>query len=539
MIETDQAKVWDLIDRWANSEADDSAKADLRERIRQAAFTRLSQRSDMDDATKERAHAAYANLRPSDSVVQHAWLFANHWVEFSDDDVGDGDFDHSEHEKRIHELRAAAMKEIWGKRGFEGVTALLSCRGASDIVGTFLALNVTDADSRVDFLRQCLSVNGDLERDVDGCIRGFLQSVDDETRGAVLLAVAKRADIGRTVRLFRCAPFGQNTWRLLDGYGKEIQDRYWQEVFPHWNRHSEEELNELIDRLLEADRPRAAFQAVDFDWSRLETSRLKRLLSASATVDAEPQGHYPLKAYKISKALESLDGRNGVSRDEMAQLEFLYIKALDRNNHGIPNVERQIAKFPAMFVQVLALVSKRLDHGQDPHEWRITDPERQAGLAFAAHSLLDQIKRLPGTRADDTVDSEALFAWVTEVRRLCAEHDRVEIGDEYIGQLLSRATAEEEGSWPRLPVCEVMERIASPHIGTGFRVGVYNGRGVHWREEGGAQERNLAAKYRGLAQQCAFDYPYVSGVLESIAGNYDREAEWHDAEMTIEKRLRD
>ena len=58
------------------------------------------------------------------------------------------------------------MKEIWEKRGFEGVTALLSCRGASDIVGAFLALSIMDADSRLDLLRQCLSVNGELERNV-------------------------------------------------------------------------------------------------------------------------------------------------------------------------------------------------------------------------------------------------------------------------------------------------------------------------------------------------------------------------------------
>ena len=177
-------------------------------------------------------------------------------------------------------------------------------------------------------------------------MQGFLQPVDDESRGSILSAAAEGADIARTVRLFRCAPFGQNTWRLLDGYGKEIQDRYWKEVFPHWSRHSEEELNELIDRLLEANRPRAAFQAVDFEWLRIETSRLKRLLRAAATVDAEPQGHYLLEAYQISKALESLDARTGVSQKEMAQLEFLYIRALDRSEHGIPNLEQQIGRIP-------------------------------------------------------------------------------------------------------------------------------------------------------------------------------------------------
>ena len=124
-----------------------------------------------------------------------------------------------------------------------------------------------------------------------------------------------------------------------------------------------------------------------------------------------------------------------------------------------------------------------------------------------------------------------------EVRRICAEHDREAIGDQHIGQLLSRVPAEEDGSWPPLPVCEVMERIASPQIGIGISIGVQNGRGVQWRGEGGAQERDLAAKYRSQAKQFAFDYPYVSGVLESIAVDYEQEAEWHDGEATIGKRL--
>ena len=41
------------------------------------------------------------------------------------------------------------------------------------------------------------------------------------------------------------------------------------------------------------------------DWARLETSRLKRLLTDVSTVDAEPQGTYQLNAYDISAALEA------------------------------------------------------------------------------------------------------------------------------------------------------------------------------------------------------------------------------------------
>jgi addiction module HigA family antidote len=538
MPEEDQAAVWDLIDVWAAAETDDKAKADLRERIRQFAFTRWGRRRGLKDATKNRARAAYAKLQARDPVVRHAWLFANQWVEESADEIDDEKLDFTKREERIHKLRAATMKEIWAERGFEGVTALLAGSEAPHIVGRYLGLVITGAKAPADFLRRCLSLTGDLRRKVDGCIQGFLLSVDDKARGAILSAVAKGGDADQIARLFRCAPFGQHTWRLLDQYGEETRDRYWQGVFPHWNRHSEAELIELIDRLLEAKRPRAAFHAVHMDWPEIETSRLKRLLLAVATVDAEPAGHYKLNAHYISEALNSLDGRTGVNPDEMAHLEFLFIEALNHSEHGIPNLERQIAESPAIFVQALALTYKRRDDRQDPPEWRIDDPERRAGIASAAYRLLDQIKRIPGTGPDGKVNTEALLAWVTEVRRLCAENGRAEIGDHQIGQLLSRAPAEEDGVWPCIPICEVMERIASPRIATGFDVGVYNARGVHSRGEGGAQERELVAKYRAWAKQRAFDYPYVGGVLESIAASYDREAEWHDSDAKVRKRLR-
>ena len=247
---------------------------------------------------------------------------------------------------------------------------------------------------------------------------------------------------------------------------------------------------------------------------------------------------YPLDSYHIAEVLTSLGGRTGVTSDEMAQLEFLYLSALDHSERGIPNLERQISESPALFGQAVALTYKRSDDGEDPPEWRIEDPEHRAAVAAATHRLLGRINRIPGTASDGTINKEALMLWLTEARRLCAQHGRAEIGDQCIGQLLSRATAEDDGIRPCLAICEAMEAIASPDIAQGFAIGVYNARGAHYREEGGGQERELADKYRDWARRRAIDYPYVSSVLNRIAVSYDRDAEWHDSDAQVRKRLR-
>ena len=539
MPEKDRDKVWNLIDGWADSQADDRAKAVLAERIRKFVFKPAGAKTSWNKVGQERARSAYSKLRPEDPVVCHAWLFADTWIHYSIDDDEEGDFDYDKHADRIDSRRSEAMGEIWATRGFDGVTALLSDGGIADLVGRHMVSTLIDTRQRASFLKQCLSITSHRESEIDGCIRGFLGAIEPEARRGTLDLFANDLDTDQIVRLIRCAPFGQDTWRHLDQYDGEVRRRYWSEVLPDWARHSESELIEIIDRLLEAKRPRAAFRAVQWNSSKIETSRLKRLLFAVATMNQEPEGHYLPEAYQISEALSALDGRSDVSREEMAQLEYWYIKALDRGEHGIPNLEWMVAESPILFVQILARCFRRRDGGQDPPEWRIEDSDHGQTRANSAFRVLRRINRLPGTRPDGGINTENLFAWVTEVRRLCSEHGRVEIGDEYIGQLLSGAPGESSGSWPCLSVCEVMQRISAKHIGLGFIVGIRNRRGVTTRgiNDGGSQERTLAAKYREWAKQCAFDYPYVGRVLEGIAAAYDAEARSHDSDVKIRNRL--
>jgi addiction module HigA family antidote len=536
MPDEDQTKVWDLINEWCR-EADEAAKAALRERIRRFAFTRSGHRN-LGEASRDRAREVYDALQPQNPVIRHGWLFADHWVQESADEIEEEDFDYRKHDERIDRLRREAMIEIWTECGFEGVKELLMSSNAAGTVGRYAASCVTGVELRVDLIRHCLSLGEDLRSKAEWCLQGFLWAIEEDSRTGVLRAAPERLSAEDRTRLFVCAPFQASTWRLLDSYGEDIRAEYWNNVFPSWGRHTPAELTELIDRLLEAKRPRAAFHAVHKGFKNIETTRLKRLLRDVATVNAEPAGQFMLARYYISEALDSLHGRTGVTRDEMAQFEFLFIAALNDSKHGIPNLESQIAESPGIYIQAVALAYKRSDEGEDPPEWRIETPEQQSAVASAAHRLLDQIKKIPGTDEKGRIDATALVAWLAEVRRLCRDYARADIGDHCLGQLLARAPEGENGIWPCEAVCEAMEGIASPEIARGFYIGVRNSRGVHVRGEGGEQERELAAKYRAWAERLHFNYPYVGGVLERIADSYERQAGWEDSEATIRKRIR-
>ncbi len=234
--------------------------------------------------------SAAGRAKHRDPVVRHGWLFEKQWVEESADELEEDDTDFTAREERIHALRMKALAEVWSERGFDGVAALLADSGAAPTVGQYAALCITDSARRIDFLLRCLELGGDLEQKAEGCILGFLWSVDSGARQALLRAVADKVGADQRVRLFKSSPFEKLTWLTVDQYSAESSTRYWKEVSPQWSRrHSDSDLNELVDHLLNADRPRAAFHAAHMDWARLETSRLKRLLTDVATIGAEPQ----------------------------------------------------------------------------------------------------------------------------------------------------------------------------------------------------------------------------------------------------------
>ena len=533
-----QLDVWDLIDAWSQSETDEGAKAELREQIRRFALTRRGRQRNPETATQDRARDAFEQLAPRDPVNRHAWLFAGEWVDFASGELDGEELDFSKRDERIHELRTEAMAEIWADSGFDGVASLLAADDGAHAVGRYAAPCATGQNAAADVLRTCLSDDSQPSQKTDAFMRGFIWAIDVGERDALLFEVAATVTMDQKVRLLKCAPFGHQTWRLLDKQGQDVHEGYWREVAPYLNQFSEAELTELIDRLLEVERPRAAFHAVHSDWNKIETSRLKRLLMAVAA-NVDQDGTIAPDAFYISRALDALDGRPGVTQAEMAQLEFAFIGALREHeiSHGILNLERQIEKSPVLFVQALALIFKRDDGGKDPPGWQIEDPEQRTAAATAAYRLLERISRIPGTEADGSISTGKLQRWVAEVRRMCAQYSRVDLGDQYIGQLLSKAPADAGGQWPCCSVCEVMETFSAEHIARGFCIGVYNARGVHWRGEGGDQERELAAKYRAWAQQLDFDFPYVSSVLERIAASYDHDAKWQDSESNVRKRL--
>ena len=453
----------------------------------------------------------------------------------------DEKLDFQKRDERISRRRDDALSEIWRAEGFEAVQRLCAESEAPWVIGWHLA-RILAANEVEDFVR--MTVEGSEDAQMDRCLSSLLQSLSPQDRGAIIdqALAAQPSNAGFTAfgveRLLECAPFTAETWDRVNVLPPTQRQAYWARIAPSPVFGEESaETNRIVDELLSARRPRAAFSSVRMAFAAVTSDRLLRLLHDAGTIDAEPAGHYMLAGHVVSQAFEVLSERDDVDGDDLAQLEFLYIDALRHTKHDIRNLERQLAASPSLFAQALIYASRRSDDGQDPPELRPKNREVARGLASFAYELLSRAKRLPGTNDEGELDARKLKDWILAARALVRQYGREEVGDALIGQLLAHSPKGKDGVWPAEPVRDVLEDVGTAKIANGMQVGRFNARGVTWRGEGGEQERSLAEEYRAWSRQAAARHLFTARMLADIASSYDREAQWHDDRSAIGKRL--
>ncbi|HEY5048023.1 MAG TPA: HigA family addiction module antitoxin [Rhizomicrobium sp.] len=542
MPETDHEKVWLLIKNWAATGVDDAARQQLRERIRKTAFTRRARIRGVTAPVVDRARDAYALLEPRDLIMRHLWLFTKHWVDESADELEDEDLGYEKCGARISLLRKSALTEIWQALGYEGILRLTELSQAESAIGRELSDGVVAEEDVLSFLDRLAEQSAPpAEIKIDNLLSGFLQCLDAQARGNIVRTLLQTyvvaGAIDKTVRLLTCAPFRAETWDHLESLPADWRIRYWSDAYVRWERQDEHEFDTLVASLLEVNRPRAAFSAVHMDFNKIGTKLLIDLMRSVATSSAEPAAHFQVEQYEVAEAFKSLKKRPEVAKAELAQLEFMYVPALEHSDYGIPTLQTVLSEDPQLFMQLVALVYRRMGDGEDPTEWKIANEEHRQNVATSAYGILHRLARFPGTQDDGSIDEAKLRSWIDSVRALGRQYGREAVTDSAIGQMLGRCPPDPDGVWPCEPVRQVLDGIESEKMALGVSIGRYNTRGVHFRGPNGNEERALAAQYRGWAKAVSYKYPFTAKLLEEMAGGYDKEAVWHDTEANVRKRL--
>ena len=525
------------IKEWA-AHAEDKDRAWLRERIRVSTGRSMRRKSRSKSSEGDSggsvlmARRVFDSLEPADPVWKHAWLFENPWVAESWDEMEE-DYEIEVRDERIRNQRLDAVREVLSAKGRAGVTKLAFSGKAAHTVGWIAAEAVEDEQVAADLVRAVLR-DGDVIQSGphQNLVSGILQGVGGERAICVVQQLWPESgeDVG-TMLLCLCN-FDRTVWQVADALGDSVANVYWTKVQPSWGRHTDDDLNYAIARLLEAGRPRAAFDYAHLDWGRVESKQIRRIL-LDLPLSAEPTHRSShLDAYTIRQALKVLNERDAFRQAELAQLEFLYLEIFWLEEDGVPNLEKEIEENPDLFCQAIALAFLR-EGDVDRRE----PTQEESRAAERAYRLLDKLTRLPGHDRDGTLKAGKLTDWILMAQQICEGIGRKTIGDQQIGQLLSNAPTGDDDVWPCIPVRETLEAVMNEDVQLGFEIGRRNSRGAHVRSEGGAQERELAARHEEWAKACDYTYPKVANALRQIKSAYESEARWHDQESAVQRRL--
>ncbi|PTQ66975.1 HigA family addiction module antitoxin [Celeribacter persicus] len=534
-----RAAIWAKVDEWATG-ASDEDKAWFRERIR-VSFRRTQKRvkNKKDDAPDngeseqiDAARLCFETLEPEDVVWKHAWLFKSPWVQESWDDIDDG-ADFEEREAWVEKKRIEALKEITSHAGIGGILRLAATGEAAYVIGFLCAQQTPDVSQQEVFLRAVLAdgsiADSLMRREV---VSGFLAASERDGR-SLINSLTVNSDPSTEVQLLCLAPFSREIWEAVAERGDEVSREYWKVVIPRWQRQTEADLARALSELLDAGRPLTAFQFVHFDLERVGSDQLYRMLEEAPRSNEAATLAKKLDGYAIRKAIEILTARGTIGSEKLAQLEFGYLGAFRYDQGRAENIERQVNSDPSIFCEAIALAFK----SDDAPKGQEVSPDDQR-LAENAYHLLDLLKGIPGRNKEGEIEAELLEAWVSKAQKICADLSRSKIADYKIGELLSNAPSDADGTWPCEPVRTVLEHVMSKRMAEGMVIGKYNARGAHFRGEGGAQERELAERYETWAKASDYTHPKVAAMLRQMADRYRHEADWQDDEAKIRKRLR-
>lgn len=472
----------------------------------------------------------YDKLAPADPIQRVAWLFEPSVALPHPTPEGW----QSEH-KEIAEERQIAAKALLNERGIDGIFELARIVQTAGFIGAALAEAGIDVSTRDAILARALRSDNSRERDVaHGMVFTTFQQAK-EPWAAELLARAMRDNWGTEalVIILQAMPSRRWTWEQAHAAGEEVETLYWKRAPTLWIEGDVSDTIFALNKLLDVGRARHALALVGRELKQdLPSDLLVKILlqAASEPLENEP-GHNERVMFQhyVAEVLKKLDKVTDMSAATMLQLEWAYLPILEHSQRPAKVLLVALSEQPAFFMQVVCAVFKPTKESGIVEE-PPADMERAQAIARQAYDLLRIWDRIPGTRADGTIDGAALESWVKEARILADKCGRQEIADQKIGEVLSASPDGEDGIWPAVAVREVIEIVRSTHVETGFVIGHSNRRGVTTRRpgDGGLLERAEAEKYRKFARATALEWPRTSAALEQLAKSYEQTARWHD-----------
>ena len=331
-------------------------------------------------------------------------------------------------------------------------------------------------------------------------------------------------------------PFTRETWNRATGWLDKSEKEYWSKTSANPYQ-IDGDLGIAIDKLIAYDRPHAAIKCLyQMKYHKQPLDKI-RSIKALIAADSSPEPSQEVDPHSIIEIIKALQDDSDTDPDDLFQIEWTYLNLLNGYYHrdaSPKSLENGLSSNPDFFCKVIRRVYRSKKETGSPKEFS----ERDKAIAENAYKLLDKWKTPPGTQSDGQFSPEQFEKWLTEIKDACAETGHLEVALIHIGNVLIHAPPDPEGLWIHRTVASALNADDADDMRDGFRIGIYNSRGVHTVDPTGKPEQELAEKHKQQADEVEnAGYHLFAVTLRKLADGYEREAETYIAEHDAEMRM--
>lgn len=483
----------------------------------------------------ERLEVVYHRLEPVDPIRNIAWLFAR-----SPELLNSSDTDWRANQAAIYDARKVAISEAVQRHGNGIILQLVDAvESPADVGWATVNLNWSD-DIAASVIVKSLDDDEKKHRDfADGVVGSHNHRHGWPWVERICLSTSVREASDDVIGRFAMSlPADSRSWDWIEQQNSTISTFYWRNCHMHGFVDPATDGSRGIRSLIRANRPFTALQIASMftPEHQIDPKLLIEVLDAvtdaatgttpSDEVDRIQSGI----SHEIGTLLDIVDIPGFADENWLLKIEWTWSSALEQTQHGTPRLRNAFAQNPRLFADAVGIIYKT-DHEPDPDANVLPPNEFTRERTTQCWRFLEEWRGMPGLQTDGTIHADELSNWVTNARELLQASGHSAIGDECIGQVLSRSPIGQDGNWPHEDIRQMIERIHSTELEEGVMTGKLNGRGGTCRpsDAGGELEVALAENFGKWAESLASSWPRTSRILRQLQDNYSRDAHWHDA----------
>lgn len=436
-------------------------------------------------------------LKPNDDTYITSRLFVkNSWDLLEDYD------NYNESERKLHELQIKEIKNLCNKKGISHIIYLANIVEDSYKLGfVFANIKLTDEEEK-----NLILYNLDKSDKLIDFSKGYIYKKYNIDNNEYNIKSLYELSIKSKNNFLQMLPYTIQTFKRVEELLKNEYKNYWKLVDIRTITDNDT-LEYAIKKLMEVERYTRVL------WMyRLSLNNKVKKCDNNIILTCLEKIKDNFNQYDICEAIEDLQ-KNGADKDRLFYIEWKYLPLLNHGDYRPITMETEIASNVKKYVEILELAFK--EHSKEKDDRNI-----DSNISMNAYRLLHQWKVVPGTEKNGFIDEKKLNSWYEEMKKVCKEKDRLEVGLSCFGNVLFYSPKDKKGFWIDKSVANILN--GNDIIMDGFKNKAFNSVGVVNWDENGTDYLRKRDEYRQKAEQTELEgYYNFATALREIAQNFE------------------